>query len=92
MDITKECAVTMLNITILGAGSAVFARQIITDILQIEGLDEGSFALVDIDVRPSRIGPPDRRTPYCHAVANLGPFVPPPSVVTFCKAVILSSI
>ena len=39
----------MPNITILGAGSAVFSRQIITDILQIEGLDEGSFALVDID-------------------------------------------
>jgi alpha-galactosidase len=27
----------------------VFARQLITDILQIEGLDEGCFALVDID-------------------------------------------
>ena len=39
----------MPNITILGAGSAVFARQLMTDILQIEGLDEGCFALVDID-------------------------------------------
>ena len=39
----------MPNITILGAGSTVFARQLITDILQIEGLDEGCFALVDID-------------------------------------------
>ncbi len=36
-------------ITILGAGSTVFARQLMTDILQIEGLDEGCFALVDID-------------------------------------------
>src|SRR5438093_1284303 len=39
----------MLYITILGAGSTVFARQLMTDILQIEGLDEGCFALVDID-------------------------------------------
>src|SRR5436853_6280429 len=37
-----------LSITILGAGSTVFARQLMTDILQIEGLDEGSLALVDI--------------------------------------------
>src|SRR2546430_13200367 len=39
----------MPYITILGAGSTVFARQLTTDILQIEGLDEGCFALVDID-------------------------------------------
>jgi alpha-galactosidase len=39
----------MPYITILGAGSAMFARQLMTDILQIEGLDEGCFALVDID-------------------------------------------
>ena len=39
----------MPYITILGAGSTVFARQLITDILQIEGMDEGHFALVDID-------------------------------------------
>src|SRR5947209_19118963 len=43
----------MLKITLIGAGSAVFARQIITDILNVEGLDEGSFALVDID--PERL-------------------------------------
>src|SRR5690349_14689579 len=36
-------------ITIIGAGSAVFARQLMTDILSIDGLDEGCFALVDID-------------------------------------------
>src|SRR5690349_3180839 len=35
----------------VGAGSAVFARQIITDILAIDGLDGGTFALVDIDAK-----------------------------------------
>jgi alpha-galactosidase len=39
----------MAKITLIGAGSAVFARQVITDILNIDGLDEGEFALVDID-------------------------------------------
>jgi alpha-galactosidase len=39
----------MPKITMIGAGSAVFARQIITDVLAVEGLDEGTFALVDID-------------------------------------------
>jgi len=39
----------MPYITILGAGSTMFARQLMTDILHIEGLDEGCFALVDID-------------------------------------------
>jgi alpha-galactosidase len=33
----------------VGAGSAVFARQIITDVLAVDGLDEGVFALVDIE-------------------------------------------
>ncbi len=42
---------TAPKITFLGAGSAVFARQLITDILHIDGLDEGAFALVDIDER-----------------------------------------
>lgn len=37
------------KITFIGAGSGVFARQLITDILHIEGLDTGVFALVDID-------------------------------------------
>jgi len=37
------------KITIIGAGSAVFARQVITDVLSIEGLPGGTFALVDID-------------------------------------------
>ncbi|MDQ5853216.1 MAG: alpha-galactosidase [Chloroflexota bacterium] len=39
----------MTKVTMVGAGSAVFARQIITDILALEGLDSGTFALVDID-------------------------------------------
>jgi alpha-galactosidase len=37
------------KVTFLGAGSTVFARQLITDILHIEGLDAGTIALVDID-------------------------------------------
>jgi alpha-galactosidase len=41
----------MPKVTLIGAGSTVFARQIITDILQVQDLDEGSFALVDIDAQ-----------------------------------------
>src|SRR3954470_22225251 len=37
------------KVTFIGAGSAVFARQLMTDILAIDGLDEGTFALVDLD-------------------------------------------
>ncbi len=43
----------MPKVTMIGAGSAVFARQIITDILAIDDLDQGGFALVDID--PDRL-------------------------------------
>lgn len=39
----------MPKVTYIGAGSAVFARQVITDILCIDGLDSGEFALVDVD-------------------------------------------
>jgi alpha-galactosidase len=39
----------MPKVTFIGAGSAVFARQLMTDILAIDGLDDGTFALVDID-------------------------------------------
>ena len=39
----------MPKVTLIGAGSAVFARQLITDILAVDGLDAGVFALVDID-------------------------------------------
>lgn len=40
----------MPKVTLVGAGSAVFARQVMTDILAVDGLDEGEFALVDSDV------------------------------------------
>jgi alpha-galactosidase len=36
-------------VALVGAGSAVFARQLMTDILAVDGLDQGIFALVDID-------------------------------------------
>ncbi len=39
----------MPRVTFVGAGSAVFARQLITDILAVDGLEEGVFALVDVD-------------------------------------------
>lgn len=42
-----------IKITYIGAGSAVFARQVITDVLAVEGLDRGEFALVDVD--PGRL-------------------------------------
>jgi len=41
----------MPKVTFIGAGSAVFARQLMTDILAVDGLDEGEFALVDVDAR-----------------------------------------
>ena len=37
------------KVTFIGAGSGVFARQLITDMLHIDGLDTGTFALVDLD-------------------------------------------
>ena len=39
----------MTKVSIMGAGSAVFAAQLMTDILAVPGLDSGTFALVDID-------------------------------------------
>ena len=41
----------MPKVTLIGAGSAVFARQLMTDILAIDGLEGGTFALVDIDAK-----------------------------------------
>ena len=38
-----------IRVAILGAGSTVFARQLMADILCTPGLTEGTFALVDID-------------------------------------------
>ncbi len=43
----------MPKVTFIGAGSAVFARQLMTDILAVDGLDAGVFALVDVD--PARL-------------------------------------
>ena len=43
----------MPKVTFIGPGSAVFARQLITDILAVDGLDAGSFGLVGID--PTRL-------------------------------------
>ena len=40
-----------VRVVFIGAGSTVFARQIMTDILCTPGLQEGTFALVDIDAR-----------------------------------------
>ncbi len=39
----------MTKITFLGAGSTMFARQLITDLLLVDGLDKGTIGLVDID-------------------------------------------
>lgn len=52
-----------LKITYLGVGSAMFARQLITDILLIDGLETGELALVDID--------PDRLRLAHHLVEQL---------------------
>ncbi len=41
----------MTKVSIIGAGSAVFATQLMKDILCTEALDTGTFALVDIDSR-----------------------------------------
>src|SRR5579884_1570641 len=41
----------MVKVTLVGAGSSTFARQVITDILAIDGLDGGEFGLVDVDER-----------------------------------------
>jgi len=41
------------RVTFIGAGSAVFARQLMTDILAVDGLEDGTFALVDVD--PDRL-------------------------------------
>ena len=51
----------MPKVTFIGAGSAVFARQLMTDILAVDGLDEGEFALVDID---------SERLTRAHAIAE----------------------
>lgn len=39
----------MVKMTIIGAGSAEFSTELMTDVLSSPGLTEGTFALVDID-------------------------------------------
>ena len=46
----------MTKIAIIGAGSAVFAQQMITDVLAIQGLDSGEFALIDLDQERLSLG------------------------------------
>ena len=43
----------MPKVAIIGAGSTVFAQRIMIDVMVTPGLEEGTFALVDID-RPAR--------------------------------------
>lgn len=41
----------MVKVALIGAGSGTFAQNVVTDILAIEGLDDGTFALVDLDTQ-----------------------------------------
>ncbi|MCC7451883.1 MAG: alpha-galactosidase [Anaerolineae bacterium] len=52
----------MIKVAIIGAGSAVFAHRMITDILAVDGLSGGTFALVDIDAE---------RLELAHQIAEL---------------------
>lgn len=51
----------MIKVALIGAGSAQFAQRVMTDILAIDGLDEGIFALIDLD---------SERLELSHAVAE----------------------
>ena len=51
----------MTKVALIGAGSATFAQTVMTDILSIDGLDVGTFALVDLD---------SERLELTHAVAE----------------------
>ena len=44
-----QAAARPVKVAILGAGSTVFARQLMADLLCAPGLEKGSFALVDVD-------------------------------------------
>jgi alpha-galactosidase len=48
-EIGGQAAIRPVRIALLGAGSTVFARQLMADFLCTPGLEEGTFALVDID-------------------------------------------
>ena len=41
----------MVKVALTGAGSGAFALNVITDILALHGLDDGAFALVDLDTQ-----------------------------------------
>ena len=47
-DVTSPAA-RPIKVAIIGAGSTVFARQLMTDLLVAPSLESGAFALVDID-------------------------------------------
>ena len=53
----------MTVLTIIGAGSTVFAAELMTDFLTAPGLDEGEFRLVDLDADRLRSGAQVRRLP-----------------------------
>jgi alpha-galactosidase/6-phospho-beta-glucosidase family protein len=55
----------MVKVALIGAGSATFAQEVITDILAIQGLDEDTFALVDLDTE---------RLELTHEVAEYLPY------------------
>ncbi len=41
----------MTVVTIIGAGSTVFAAELVTDFLTTPGLESGEFRLVDVDAQ-----------------------------------------
>ena len=51
-----------MKLTIIGAGSAVFATEIMSDVLMTPALETGIFALVDID---------EERLELAHQMAEL---------------------
>jgi len=52
----------MIKLTIIGAGSAVFTKNIVTDLLSIEAFKKMDIALMDID---------ERRLKYSHNLLNV---------------------
>jgi len=46
---SMQPAARPIKVAILGAGSTIFARQLMTDLLCTPGLEQGTIALVDID-------------------------------------------
>lgn len=48
-DNDSRLLIRPIKVAILGAGSAAFARRLMIDLLCVPGLEQGAFALVDID-------------------------------------------